>query len=342
MSYEFDYLVFAGRFAPFTLAHRHVVEQAMERARKVVMLVGSAFSAPVLRTPWSFDERALMIRLGVSDEHVRRLEILPLADYDRDEDWVARVHQLVNVFAQPHDKIGLIGHAKDHTSYYLRLFPEWGSVDVENFEGIDATKVRKAYFGDRTGEIPFVAPVVKTFLEQWGKTDAYWRFLYEHRAVEAYREKYGPGPFLTADALVESGDKVLLIQRTKDPGRDLWALPGGFMNPGETFLQCALRELREETNFPTQLLGAPAHSDVFDSSVRDPRAHIVSRCFAWRINRSDVDGSLLVRNVDDGKLEFAVRAADDAGDARWFRRDRITRGMMYADHFHVIERMLRD
>jgi bifunctional NMN adenylyltransferase/nudix hydrolase len=343
MTYEFDYLVFVGRFSPFTIAHRRVVELALERAKKVVLLVGSAYAPPTTFTPWSFDERAEMIRSCWNDAERRRIEILPIVDYDQDHDWVARVHELVGVFTQPGDRIGLIGHSKDETSFYLNLFPDWRSVNVENFDGINATDVRNVYFGNRQEDVPHCWPSVARYLDQWERTSSYQQIAADFEAVRAYREKYGPGPFLTVDSLVRHGNKILLIQRSKAPGAGLWALPGGFLNAGETLLEGAIRELIEETDFPIskgELRDLMGEVCIFDDPRRDPRAHIITQAHFFDV--TGYTGLPMVHNVDDGTDEIIVRAADDAKSARWFRCDQLTRGMFYGDHYRIVQHLLQD
>lgn len=86
----------------------------------------------------------------------------------------------------------------------------------------------------------------------------------------AYTYEY-PRPAVTADCVVmtkEAVPKVLLIERGFDPFKGCWALPGGFMNMDETTEQCAIRELKEETDIDVQKvwqIGAYSKVD------RDPR-----------------------------------------------------------------------
>lgn len=121
-------------------------------------------------------------------------------------------------------------------------------------------------------------------------------------------------PSLTADIAAfmirseESGNykrnsekklSVLLIKRGEHPFRDCWALPGGFLQPGETVEECALREITEEAGVtPVSLMPV----GVFSKPGRDPRGWIISNAFASVIS------------------EDAVRQAcgDDASDAQWF------------------------
>ncbi|MGM9680976.1 MAG: NUDIX domain-containing protein [Eubacteriales bacterium] len=101
--------------------------------------------------------------------------------------------------------------------------------------------------------------------------------LTEAEFLAGYRQKDYPRPSLTADVLVfnKSGDKVslMLIRRGGHPYLGKFALPGGFVNPGETVEQAATRELAEETGtggLPMKLVG------VYSAPGRDPRAWVVS------------------------------------------------------------------
>ena len=93
--------------------------------------------------------------------------------------------------------------------------------------------------------------------------------------------------------------KVLLIKRAKYPYKDYWALPGGFVRPGEDVAETARRELYEETNVRNaylQLVG------VYGKKDRDPRGWIISNAFMA---------------LTDGE-KCRLRAGTDAWEAEWF------------------------
>jgi 8-oxo-dGTP diphosphatase len=88
-----------------------------------------------------------------------------------------------------------------------------------------------------------------------------------------------PGPSLAVDAVWVRRNTVLLVRRGRPPFRGSWALPGGFVEIGETVEAAVLRELREETGLAGRLgplLG------VYSDPARDPRKHTVSVVFRIR------------------------------------------------------------
>lgn len=84
-------------------------------------------------------------------------------------------------------------------------------------------------------------------------------------------------PLLTVDLVIELADddgRIVLIERNNEPFG--WALPGGFVDIGETVEQAAVREAKEETGLDVmlvQLLG------VYSDPARDPRGHTASAVF---------------------------------------------------------------
>jgi len=84
-------------------------------------------------------------------------------------------------------------------------------------------------------------------------------------------------PLLTVDILIVQSGKLVLIRRKNPPYQGQWALPGGFVDVGETVEEAAMREAHEETGLNVDLKGLVG---VFSDPDRDPRGHTVSICFA--------------------------------------------------------------
>lgn len=87
-----------------------------------------------------------------------------------------------------------------------------------------------------------------------------------------------PGPVIkAASACVWRGDEVLLVQRGKAHGYGFWSLPGGKIEPGESALQAAARELLEETGCIAALT-----RHVGDFPLKGEEADYVISCFTGR------------------------------------------------------------
>ncbi len=105
---------------------------------------------------------------------------------------------------------------------------------------------------------------------------------------------------LTVDmVLLSTGPQILLIKRRKWPFQDMWALPGGKLNPGESLEEAAARELCEETGVQGVAL---RQFHTYSDPQRDPRGHFVSTVYVAQFNASSM----------------TVQAGDDAKEARWF------------------------
>jgi 8-oxo-dGTP diphosphatase len=108
-------------------------------------------------------------------------------------------------------------------------------------------------------------------------------------------------------SVVVRAQHLLLIQRANPPDQGLWGFPGGRIEHGETVMQAAERELREETGFITHAQGVLTAFDVLDhASGGALRFHYVI---------------VVVRCADSGQEH--VQAADDALNVGWFTLDQI-------------------
>ncbi|WP_171183887.1 NUDIX hydrolase [Ruegeria sp. HKCCC2117] len=116
-------------------------------------------------------------------------------------------------------------------------------------------------------------------------------------------------PKIGALAVVLHQDQVLLVQRSKQPDAGLWGFPGGHVEWGETVLQAAQRELREETS----VIAEPSHYlKNLDLLRHDPNGQVLSH--------------YLLVGVACTYLSGAPEAGDDALDARWFPIEQIREG----------------
>ncbi len=83
-------------------------------------------------------------------------------------------------------------------------------------------------------------------------------------------------PKLTVDAVIILNRKIVFIKRKNFPYKDMFALPGGFVEIGESTEQAAIREAYEETGLSIDILKLIG---VYSNPSRDPRGHTVTVCY---------------------------------------------------------------
>lgn len=122
---HYRYLIFIGRFQPFHRGHKAVIDEALKRTNDVIILIGSANLPRSLRNPFTVAERTAMIKGAYSADEAARIHCVALDDaLYNDTRWLKYVQAAVrSVTGDLQTDIGLIGHSKDNSSYYLSLFP---------------------------------------------------------------------------------------------------------------------------------------------------------------------------------------------------------------------------
>ena len=102
-------------------------------------------------------------------------------------------------------------------------------------------------------------------------------------------------PSLAVDTVVfDRAGNLLLIRRANAPFKGRYALPGGFVEVGETVEAAALRELREETGLKAK---APRLIGVYSNPKRDPRGHVVSIAFLIFVDQAKPKGGDAARSA---------------------------------------------
>ena len=195
---KFDALVFIGRFQPFHNGHKAVIDTALEKAKEVVIVVGSSFQSRNIRNPFTFEERKTMIKAVYPQDNVK---VVPISDYPYDDNkWINAIQKVVDDSVPDAKEIGLIGHSKDSTSYYLNIFPRWKNhVEVDNVGGINATDIRIALLGDNKENISMVELMPLTVIKVIAKIigsgpDGYnenWLTIRsEYAMIDKYKKPY--------------------------------------------------------------------------------------------------------------------------------------------------------
>ena len=120
------------------------------------------------------------------------------------------------------------------------------------------------------------------------------------------------GPAPTVDAIIELQGKVVLVRRRFEPLG--WALPGGFVELGETLEAACAREAHEETGLEVELV---EQFFTYSDPRRDPRRHTLSTVYLARANG-------------------VPKGADDAAEARAFALDELPSPIAF-DHAQILQ-----
>lgn len=170
---RFDDLVYIGRFQPFHLAHMQTVKIALQQSDRVILALGSAQNQRNIKNPFSAAEREQMILSNFSVSEQQRIRFVPIIDVYNDLKWVKLVKDQVDTVTEPRSKVGLIGHFKDDSSYYLELFPEWTLLELESLKNaISATPLREAFYRGEIVESEFPQGTI-AFLQQFKQDPIY-------------------------------------------------------------------------------------------------------------------------------------------------------------------------
>jgi bifunctional NMN adenylyltransferase/nudix hydrolase len=340
---RFDYATFICRAQPFHVGHKEVITKALEIADKVIILIGSTNQPRTIKNPFTFEERKQMIlnsfgfnSLTTSNDEpaFRRLTIAPLRDQKyNDQAWAASVQDAVTKACGWTDKPprgALIGSNKDDSSYYLQMFPQWELVEHAINEEVNATDIRQIYFESNIRYLRDVVPFqAYQFLEDFSRTADFRALAKEQVFIKSYKEKWAAAPyaptFVTADAVVVQSGHILLIKRKIEPGKGLYALPGGFIKQDERIEDGMIRELREETRLKVPgpvLKGHIKGKEVFDNPDRSLRGRTITQAFYIEL--------------DAGKLPV-VKGSDDAIEAKWVPLSFVREEEMFEDHYAIIQ-----
>lgn len=352
---QYDLIVVIGRFQPFHNGHKSLIDKALDLAEHVTILCGSSNKPRSSKNPWTFLEREEMINSVYPEAY---LDIVNINDYLYDDlKWVKEVSQAVEGIVQWHNlpetaSIGLLGHFKDRSSYYLSMFPNWELIEGPSFEGINATDIRKELFlGMSPDTLPMPKSVSEYLICSVG-TEHFQSCMNEYKAIYKEKEKKSSYPYdlneVTVDAVVvHRSGKVLLIKRGGAIGNGLWALPGGYLNKNENLYEGCVRELLEETQLnlvPPGAEGLMATQEAVELYTKSE----LRRCFVWKEIFDHPERSLAGRLITGAHLFVldtpylpTVKGGDDAAKAIWHPIDLVESDYMHDDHADIINSMAR-
>lgn len=333
-----DLAICTGRFLLPDAANLALVRACLERGSRCLVVLRRAFMAPTPANPFRWDERASMLRDALTEDERDRVRIEPVREH-WDEALLLRDVRGLAATQSPASVLWLYA---GEAPLDLEDPPAGWSVEPSGGEDPDAAATRALHAlyeaqdasAALRGLLAGVDAGAAGLLRSWIREERFSTVRDDWRQIAKERSQWAAAPYpvvlSTVDALVRARDRVLLIKRGRSPGKGLWAVPGGFLEPSEGVLHAALRELEEETRLPLtkqQKKQALRGMKVFDHPHRSQRGRIITHCFHFDLG--DV-------------APPAVEGADDAADAKWVPIAKLSslEEQMHDDHFHILETFL--
>lgn len=309
------------RVQPLHDGHKQLIQEARQNCDNLIIIIGSANSPRTIKNPFTYREREIdVITFLTSQDIAVGTYVYPINDYKySDVQWLSDVAAIIEENNKNNKfEVAIFGHMKEGNNY-LKWFPQYKFENVEATYKVNATQIRTNLF-----ESGYPSVFSDTVVEDW-------------KYFQKEKELFGNYPFPETlnfncgDVILECSGHILLIQRGRAPGRGTWALVGGFKNATETFIDCAIRELYEETNvrIPEKVLrGSIVSTKIFDASDR-----------GMGLPRVTMGVHIKVELDKDGKLPKA-NGSDDAMVAQWFPVEKIMNDMdLFDDHKDIISVM---
>jgi 8-oxo-dGTP diphosphatase len=107
-------------------------------------------------------------------------------------------------------------------------------------------------------------------------------------------------PKVTVDAVILKEGHIVLVKRKNQPYKDMWALPGGFVEYGETVEEATVREAKEETGLTVEIVRLLG---VYSDPKRDPRGPTVGVVFVCKREGGELKADTDAKEVK----EFSIR-----------------------------------
>ncbi|MGE0485682.1 MAG: NUDIX domain-containing protein [Gammaproteobacteria bacterium] len=310
---------------PLHGGHLAVIERARAAAARVVVVLHGGDCARSLKTPWSEAERRAMLRDALGDDPAIVVTAVRDCPYDLPR-WQRALAAAVTAMAPGRERIGLACDAA-----LAALWPAaWSRLVRDAAFAATEAALRDELLWAPQPDWPRVearlGAAACARLQTWRAGTAGAYLLEEASFIRAFRARWASAPyppvFVTVDGIVTHGEQVLLIQRDRAPGRDLWALPGGFLDQHETLEAAVRREVREETGLELAA-GSACASRVFDEPARSLRGRTITHAYHF--------------DLDARAARPTVVGADDARAAAWWPLAELDPALLFEDHHAILQ-----
>lgn len=323
--------IIMGNFQPFHRGHMLLVVEALNHHDKALII---PFTDKIsINSPWSSWEVSQQIEKSLPDYKDRIVcDHIYTVKYNDDLFYTRLINKIKEV---ENPTIWANNYSNVEYNVVQRAGIPIVKYDNPLTKQFNSSNIRELFISGHADEIcNKVHPEVFKYLIELTR-EKEDRFVNLHKdfqfSVEYKKsaKKYDP-IFMTADAILMHHDKVLLVTRGKEPGLNKFAFPGGFLDQYETLLDCAVRELKEETQLnisPFELKKCLVKNKVYDDPKRSLRGRVITNAFLFDISSYNLD-------------KLTVIGSDDASNAAWYYLSEIREEMMFEDHYDILMNLL--
>lgn len=318
---KYEYSVFINDFTICTDDHIEHINHLLSISDKVIILISSAFRARSCTQPFSYSERIAMIVNSFNSKQ-NKLILAPIHNYNYNKQTKLKyILDTISGITQS-DNIVVYNTGENVPT---GLLYKWDQLSCT--KDVPAGEMLHDFFTN--SDDLKVSGIVKSFLDEYKKTSMYQIALNEYNIIKDYKDSWSSAPyppiFVTSDAILVCNGYVLLVVRGDNPGKGLYALPGGFVNQYEDMEEAAYRELIEETQLDIKV-GNPTKSGVFAHPTRSARGRVITRAFLYEIDVWPLPN---------------VIGSDDAAQAIWKPINELNPVDFFDDHWDIIFNLLQ-
>lgn len=292
--------LFIGRFQPFHNGHIDAIEQIISHdVDKIIIGVGSSQEERTEKNPFSYYERKDMIERVLKKHFSIDFEVIPIPDFGDINKWTNHILNYVPKFdvvysGNPHTEISFANKGKKFERVHL-------------IKDIKGSNIRTNINSNKNSN-EWKENIPKEIAE----------YIVENKLDEKIEKIMMPKlhcPFLAVDGIIEienEGKKHIVLIERKNPPYGL-ALPGGFVDYGESVTDALKREMKEEINLEIEDIELLCENSNPD---RDPRQHVVSLTFVAK-------GKGILEAKDDAKKVILVPINEIEGKKMAFDHENI-------------------
>ncbi len=325
--------------------------------------IGSVNRSRDTRNPWTFEERCEMWKAALPPAVSSNFRFFGQEDLGNPFRWASAIENrmsqsLANIFSNDEAvSVGLYGHRKDQTSFYLDDFPHYILEQLPNVDNINASDLREGYFRldfdawrrDAASKVP---KGVLDWLANFRSTDEYEILAEEasrqDRADIPWKKRDAPDQpglphdviFIDAAAVVVQGNRVLLHRRNNFPGKGYWSLPEAPLHLREDPKAAAIRIAIEKTSIDvseTMLRKSLRDSWTMTDPYRTTRGRTISLPSVFHLNPTPRG-----KTPEERRKSMALPRLRADGNNGFFTFDEVRkmRPKIYADHAIIIDQAL--